>query len=35
MTEKEKRDERISVYIFVCGYLVFVTILIMLNWCNL
>ena len=35
MTEKEKREERISVYIFLGGYLVFITLLIILNWYNL
>ena len=35
MTEKEKREERISVYIFLGGYIVFMTILIILNSCNL
>ena len=35
MTEKEKREERISVYIFLGGYLVFITMLIILNWYNL
>ena len=31
MTDKEKKEERISVYIFLGGYLVFITLLIMLN----
>ena len=35
MTEKEKREERISVYIFLGGYIVFMTILLMLNYYNL
>jgi hypothetical protein len=35
MTEKEKKEERISVYIFLGGYLVFITMLILLNWYNL
>ena len=32
---KELATERISVYIFICGYLVFITMLIVLNWYNL
>ena len=35
MTDKEKREEKLSVYIFICGYLVFVTMLVLLNWYNL
>jgi hypothetical protein len=35
MTEKEKKEERISVYVFLGGYLVFITLLIILNWYNL
>ncbi len=35
MTDKEKKEERISVYIFLGGYLVFITLLIILNWYNL
>ena len=35
MTEKEKKEEKISVYIFLGGYLVFITLLIILNWYNL
>ncbi len=31
MTDKEKKEERLSVYIFLGGYLVFITLLIMLN----
>ena len=35
MTDKEKKEERISVYIFLGGYLVFITLLTILNWYNL
>jgi len=35
MTDKEKKEERLSVYIFLGGYLVFITLLIILNWYNL
>ena len=35
MTDKEKKEERISVYVFLGGYLVFITLLIILNWYNL
>ena len=35
MTDKEKKEERISVYIFLGGYIVFMTMLLMLNYYNL
>ena len=31
MTDKEKKEERISVYIFLGGYVVFLVILLMLK----
>ncbi len=34
MTDKEKKEERISVYIFLGGYVVFLVILLMLNSYN-
>ena len=34
MTDKEKKEERISVYIFLGGYIVFLVILLMLNSYN-
>ena len=35
MTDKQKKEENISVYVFICGYIVFMTILLMLNYYNL
>ena len=38
MTEKEKKEKRedeLSVYIFLGGYIVFMIILLILNSCNL
>ena len=34
MTDKQKKEERISVYIFLGGYVVFLTVLLMLNSYN-
>ena len=34
MTDKEKKEERISVYIFLGGYVVFLVILLILNSYN-
>ena len=34
MTDKEKKEERISVYVFLGGYVVFLVILLMLNSYN-
>ena len=34
MTDKQKKEEKISVYVFICGYLVFMVILLMLNSYN-
>ena len=35
MTDKQKKEERLSAYIFLGGYIVFMTILLMLNYYNL
>ena len=34
MTDKQKKEERISVYIFLGGYVVFLVILLILNSYN-
>jgi len=34
MTDKQKKEERISVYVFLGGYIVFMVILLMLNSYN-
>ena len=34
MTDKQKKEERISVYVFLGGYVVFLVILLMLNSYN-
>ena len=34
MTDKEKKEERISVYVFLGGYVVFLVILLILNSYN-
>jgi hypothetical protein len=34
MTDKQKKEERISVYVFLGGYIVFLVILLMLNSYN-
>jgi len=34
MTDKEKKEERISVYVFLSGYVVFMIILLILNSYN-
>ena len=34
MTDKQKKEEKVSVYIFLCGYIVFMVILLMLNSYN-
>lgn len=34
MTDKQKKEEKISVYIFLGGYIVFMVILLMLNSYN-
>ena len=35
MTDKQKKENLIGIYIFLGGYLVFMTILLMLNYHNL
>ena len=35
MTDKQKKEERISVYVFLGGYVVFMVILLILNSYNL
>jgi hypothetical protein len=34
MTDKQKKEEKISVYIFLGGYIVFITLLVILNSYN-
>ena len=34
MTDKEKKEERVSVYVFLGGYVVFLVILLILNSYN-
>ena len=34
MTDKQKKEERISVYVFLGGYVVFLVILLILNSYN-
>ena len=35
MTDKQKKEEKVSVYIFLGGYIVFMVMLLMLNSYNL
>ena len=34
MTDKQKKEERISVYVFLGGYVVFMVVLLMINSYN-
>ena len=34
MTDKQKKEERISVYVFLGGYVVFLVVLLMINSYN-